>query len=99
MTEPQDMRGLPDAADARQDALIRLRATLDTAVQQARDEALDDLGLCLKSAINQGKALQQFDSALIDLLTETDRDDARRFLRSRDAASLWAGSVDKSVPF
>jgi hypothetical protein len=97
-TNTAEMRGLPDPNTAREGALERLRWTIDTLVQQAKDEAFSDLALCVDSVKQQVGRLTAFDRALVDLLPEHERDDAARFLRNRDAASLWAPR-ESDVPF
>lgn len=95
---PADHRGLPEPSAARDAALARLRETIDLLAQQAKDEAFADLNLCLDSVKQQTSRLSAFDHALVALLSESERDDAARFLRNREAASLWSGTPE-DVPF
>lgn len=97
-TNLADSHGLPHPGDARQDALIDLRASIDMLVQQAKDEALDDLGLCADAVKQKAARIRAFDQALVDLLPEASRDDAARFLRRRNVASLYSGA-DADLPF
>lgn len=98
-TNTADMRGLPDPNTARSFALAHLRETIELLAQQAKDEAFADLNLCVESVKQQAAKLSAFDHALVALLPESERDDAGRFLRNRECASLWSPSHTDEVPF
>lgn len=98
-TNTAEMAGLPEPNTARALALADLRATVDMLVQQAKDEAFADLNLCVDAVKRKAEKLSAFDHALVALLPESERDDAARFLRNREAASLWSPSKPTDVPF